>query len=180
MDVYLERIVAKKKSLLQSILPFLYFAIAGVLTFMLFPVMMKQPILSSFSVLIIAALFYGAWYLSKKTNIEYEYILTNDELDVDKIFNKSTRKRILTVSVKKFDEMRPAKGKAFSDALSDSSYAVKLDASFGEGSEDRYYASFINKKDEKMLLVFNPTEQMLKNIKMFNPRNVFLDEAKEA
>lgn len=37
-----------------------------------------------------------AYHLTTQLNIEFEYILTNDEIDVDRIINKSKRERLAT------------------------------------------------------------------------------------
>ena len=42
--------------------------------------------------LVVVGLIFGASYLTKGMNLEYEYILTNNALDVDKIMNKERRK----------------------------------------------------------------------------------------
>ncbi len=38
-------------------------------------------------------------------NKEYEYILTNNELDIDVIYNRSRRKRVMTIDLKKIEVM---------------------------------------------------------------------------
>ena len=70
--------------------------------------------------------------------------------------------------------MAPAEGNEFLKALNSHDIKVKLDASLGEGSANRYYAIFMNKKNDKMLLVFNPTEQMQQVLKRNNMTRVQL------
>lgn len=43
-----------------------------------------------------AAALYGGYYLTTKLDVEYEYIFTNGEIDVDKITAQRSRKRLIT------------------------------------------------------------------------------------
>ncbi len=173
MDVYLEYMVKPKKTVMQTLFCISYYLIAIALAFVL--AVVHIPYIILFYPALVFVLFYGAYKLSRRYSVEYEYIVTNDELDIDRITAKKERKRLLTVSARKFEIMAPAKGEGFEKAKNDSNIIVKLDASLGEGSENRYYAIFINKKNEKMLLVFNPTEAIQKALKQANMRNVYLE-----
>jgi len=174
MDVYLEYMIKKKKTPVEHIITLGYYLLAFAVSYVL---LFVKYITMFYPALVVGA-FWLAWYMSRKFNVEYEYILTNDELDVDRIIAKRIRKRLLTVSVRKFEIMEPAVGEAFEKAMADSSIQVKFDASLGANSENRYYAKFINKKGEKMILVFNPTDNMLRAMKQSNMRNIRLEEGK--
>lgn len=52
--------------------------------------------------LLSAAIGFGTWYLYTAQNIEYEYVISGDELVITKIINESKRKPMLTVSLMKF------------------------------------------------------------------------------
>ena len=52
--------------------------------------------------LLSAALGFLTWYLVFTSRIEYEYIISGDELTVTKILSQSKRKPMLTVSITKF------------------------------------------------------------------------------
>lgn len=173
MDIYLEYMVKPKKTTMQILYCIAYYLLAAALS-ALFAVL-HIPYIIMFYPALVFVFFWGAFKLSRRYSIEYEYIVTNDELDVDRITGKKERKRLLTVSARKFEIMAPAKGGEFEKALNNPDIRVKLDASMGEESENRYYAVFINKKNEKMLLVFNPTMEMQKALKQANMRNVYLE-----
>ncbi|UKI37385.1 MAG: DUF6106 family protein [Clostridiales bacterium] len=55
---------------------------------------------SSFVLLIDAGVVYGAYILITHFNVEYEYILTNGDIDIDKIIAKKKEKK----SFELFDE----------------------------------------------------------------------------
>ena len=50
--------------------------------------------LSALAPILIFGILFGAWKLTGRFNIEYEYIITNGTMDIDKIINKSSRKRV--------------------------------------------------------------------------------------
>ncbi|MBQ3942745.1 MAG: hypothetical protein II669_00320, partial [Elusimicrobia bacterium] len=95
MDTFFEQIVPVKKTANQI------FAVIGiwllaVLISILAVFLLGLDILATITLFIIFGAFYGAYKLSGRFNLEYEYILTNGTFDVDKIMSKSSRKRLLT------------------------------------------------------------------------------------
>ena len=92
MDTFFEQIIAIRKTgkTIAAIMG-IWFA-ALILCFVLY----IFPILSTLSLLLIVGILYGAYKLSSMLNVEYEYIITNGPMDVDKIINKSSRKRMLS------------------------------------------------------------------------------------
>ena len=92
MDTFFEQIIAIRKTgkTIAAIMG-IWFA-ALILCFVLY----IFPILGTLSFLLIVGVIYGAYKLSSMLNVEYEYIITNGTMDVDKIINKSSRKRMLS------------------------------------------------------------------------------------
>lgn len=93
MDTFFEQIIAIRKTG-KTIA-----AIAGIwlLAFVLcFLIFMFGGMLMPLSILLIAGVLFGAFKLSVRFNIEYEYIVTNGTMDIDKIINKGSRKRVTT------------------------------------------------------------------------------------
>lgn len=116
---------------------------------MFFALALGFTLLILFSVGILAL---GIWLLSG-VNVEYEYILTNNELDVDKIIGRRKRKRMITVDVSKaaeFGEFPPAE-----DVEAD----VTVHATTGTQKDARYllaeHAGY-----GKVKIIFNPNERM--------------------
>lgn len=171
MDTYLEYLVKQKYTPVKIILIIGIYLLAGVVSFLSFFLAVRNPLVMQFVVLIWAIFFFGAWWITQKMCVEFEYIVTNDEIDVDRIIAKKTRKRLLTVSVRSFDEFGIA-DKSKIDNIKKNGIKVVLDASSGSKNNDAYYAVFDNKKGERMLLIFNPTGRMLDTFKIYNPRVV--------
>ena len=86
MDVFIEYMV-KKQNTGKDILLKIFYAGASVVilvgSFLFIPLLGQM--FSMFAPLIGFGAVFGAWYLITSMNVEYEYILTNGEMDVDKI-----------------------------------------------------------------------------------------------
>ncbi len=172
MDTYTEHIVKQKYSLKAVLITVFLYLLATVLSYITVILSFSYPLVMQFAFALVVGYYVGVWFITQRFNIEYEYIVTNDELDVDKIMSRKTRKRMLTISVKKFDEFGKAEGTRFEELMNNPEIQVKFDASISKKSEGRFYALFVNKKEQKMLLIFNPTEKMLKMFRMHNPGRV--------
>ena len=94
MDTFNEQIVKINHGAKNISLKILLWGAALFLSFVTF---LFIKYLSTLAIIIVGALFYGAFKLSSRLNVEYEYILTNGELDVDKIIAQSTRRRMVTL-----------------------------------------------------------------------------------
>jgi uncharacterized membrane protein len=121
-------------------------------------------------ILIIAGVGYGVYFLFKRFDIEYEYILTNDELDVDKVIARESRKHLLTVRVTDFEILAPMT-EEYKNEYSQTSIMKKIDVSSSAKSPKRMFAVYGAGKD-RTLLIFEPPQKMLNGIKTFIPRRV--------
>ena len=108
MDTFFEQIIPLRKTG-KAIA-----AIAGIwlLAFIIcFLLVLFMAYLGSFSLLLAAGALFGAFKLSTRFNVEYEYIVTNGTMDIDKIISKSSRKRVLTFelqTVSRIEKFNPS------------------------------------------------------------------------
>lgn len=171
MDSFMEYMIAEKqtaKTVLKKI--GIYFA-ALLLTFVSFIVMLMFPsVLIGFLPMVIAIIFYAAYRITTSFDVEYEYILTNGELDVDKITNKRRRKRLMTIHCKSFTAFARVGDKEFLQE-ENAEFARVIDASAKSSALEDYYAVFY-KNGQKIKLVFNPTQKMIETFKIYAPRVV--------
>ncbi len=162
MDVFCEYIVKVKKNPAELTISALGIILAVILLgFSLF--FLFTPF-SSFVLLIDAGVVYGAYILITHFNVEYEYILTNGDIDIDKITAKRKRKRVLSFSTKEFEIVAPYK--------QGENYTNVLDLGT-RNYENAYYAVF-SKDGQKKTLVFNPPQKMIEAMKTYSPRTVHL------
>lgn len=98
MDTFFEQIVPIKKTAKDYLAIFGIWFAALLLSFL--AIAFLPPSVFALSIALIFIIFYGAFTLSKRLFIEYEYIVTNGTLDVDKIIAKSSRKRVMSIEIK--------------------------------------------------------------------------------
>ena len=169
MDIFVEYIVKRKKGKKEYV-KIAAIVVAAIVLAMLTPMLMLVPVVGSLSVLCTAAVIFGAYYLITSLNVEYEYILTNGELDVDTIINRRNRKRLITVQAKNFEILAPVGTDEYKNE-ENGRFTRVIDASSANIENKAYFAVF-NKDGQRIKLVFEPTEKMLDVFETKVPRNV--------
>ena len=103
-----------------------------------------------------AGSFFLFKFLMESTAYEYEYIVTNDDLDIDKITGQRSRKRLITISLRTVKEMGRYNGEALSAD-------VTVVAHDGTG-QDIWYLIAESNNYGNVALLFNPDERTITNI----------------
>ncbi len=96
MDTFFEQIVVIKKSAKNYALIIGIWLLAIILAYL---ALCFLSALFVFAVAIAGLIGYGAYRLTKMFFVEYEYIVTNGTLDIDKITAKSSRKRVMSFDI---------------------------------------------------------------------------------
>lgn len=108
---------------------------------------------------------YLAYLLLTGTSIEYEYIVTNNDLDIDKISGKRKRKRLITVKLNTVTEWG-----AYEEGKGGGAEATVM-ASDGTGN-GLWYIMAKHEKYGDVMVIFNPTETTAVNINCGVPHGV--------
>lgn len=125
------------------------------------------------TLLFVVALAAGiaAFIVGLHSNLEYEYLYLDKEIIVDKIMNKTRRKRAEVLEVTRMEILAPIHSHQL-----DSYRNRKLkttDYSVGEEQKpDARYVMYYN-GDRRILL--SPSPEFLKAVRMAAPRKVFMD-----
>lgn len=163
-DVFIERMVKKRtdsKDIAILILSILAVFILGFLSLTFVP---------SFAFFVIVAAAFGAYKLSSMRNLEFEYSLTNGYMSVDKIMNRSSRKRLTAFECKDIEDMGEyEKNKA---RLQNHQVQTRLFTSEFSDGREAWYVLVNTKKTGKTLLVFSPDEDLLEAVKKFLPTHL--------
>ncbi len=170
-DVFIEHMVRRKSDSRLVAVKLLIAVAAFTAILALFALLMLVPSLLTFIPLLIAGVIWGAWILIRRRNLEFEYILTNGELDVDKIIARRTRKRVLSVDCRGFDILAPMT-KEYLREYDSASIAKRVDASSSPESDRRWFAVFNGKDSARTLLIFEPSEKMLEVFRRLIPRKM--------
>ena len=153
MDTFVEQIVAKKKGGKEYGIIFLVILAALVLTaalFLLFPPLM----------VLVVGIGYGAWWLITSQNVEYEYSVTNGDIDIDQIIAQRKRKRIVSVSGSKIESLVPYNAAEYANRHFDRTVmaAPSMEAA-------TWCFTYHSKKNGHTLVVFSPEERVLNALK---------------
>jgi len=102
MNEHIEVLVAVKPRILYNIGKILLWIVTvlSILAFMM-------GILGILSILLAIAAGFLAYFLGLRADIEYEYSLTDKEIDIDVIFAKQKRKSITSIDLTKMEIMAP-------------------------------------------------------------------------
>ena len=161
MDTFFEQLVTIKKDFKTILL------ITAIWLFALLIIafLLLTFILGGITIIAVFGIGYGAFKLSSLFNVEYEYIITNGVLDIDKIINKSSRKRLLTLDLRNVTRLE------------------KHNSSFTENINKKLLINSCNKDDENALfliaeaegksssyLVFSPDERLRSAMKKYVPK----------
>lgn len=91
-------------------------------------------------------------YLVSNMDVEYEYIITNDEMDIDKIIGRRKRKRLITIDLRSAEDFAPY------PAAEDVSVEATVHATTGY-ENNAYYMLVQHGVYGKVMLIFNPNEK---------------------
>ncbi|NLM78216.1 MAG: hypothetical protein GX173_09040 [Ruminococcaceae bacterium] len=169
-DTFIEKIVQRRKTGKDAlkIIGLLGAALVLLIALLILGQIFGQYI--SFLVpLLLVGIFYGLWFFMTGLNREYEYIVTNGDLDIDMIINRRRRKRIFAGKAKDFEVMARVDSDDYREAQK-GKYTL-LDCSASLQAPDNWFV-LTEYKGERTLLVFAPDERMLKSMKRFNPSKI--------
>lgn len=149
MDRYSEQLVTKVRTMSDTVkivtVILLSALIAGAAVFF--------ALVSGLLILVflgIGIFFLGVWLVSGMS-IEYEYIVTNTELDIDKIIGKRKRKRMITIDLTRADDFAP---------LGDTSPDCDVIVSASSGTDKNIHYLLAEHSDYgKVKVIFNPNKK---------------------
>lgn len=155
MDTFFEQIVKKKKSFTEWLI------ILGGIAAGIVLIALSWIFLGSLGAIIIVGVLYGAWWLITMQNKEYEYCVTNGDIDIDLIIARRSRKRIVSVVKRKIEVLAPySVGSVRKDGFS----RIVI-ASESEKENGLWYFTYHSKKNGHTLVVFHPNERVLNALK---------------
>ena len=107
-------------------------------------------------------------FLFKRMNVEFEYVYFNGDLDIDKIMDMQSRKKVFSANIKEMEVIAPTG----SVGLHPYQRTKTLDFST-HNPEDKAYEMVTLFKGETVKVIFNPNEKILNGMKNMAPRKVF-------
>lgn len=168
MDTFFEQIVKKKKSLSSWAL------IVGVVLLAVVLIALVW-IFGILAVIATVGIVYGAWWLATTQNVEFEYCVTNGDIDVDKIVARRKRVRLVSVSGRKIRALAPYDPQK---PLGKFQRTVLVAPSLNE--EGLWYFTYHSKKNGDTLVVFMPDDRVLGALYDGLPKLTQMDTARAA
>ena len=178
MDIFCEYMVKHKKTMKDNLIAVGLVCLALLLSLILIFVMLTVKTgLGGILLLLLVGVWYGAVYLIRRRNLEFEYILTNGVLDIDKIMARSARKRVISINFKDIDVCAPAKDENFRHKLENKDSGAKILDLSGNIEDDNVYFVELVKEGQLFRVFSQPNANILNGIKHANPRQVTVREA---
>ncbi len=166
-DTICEQLVTMKKDGKYYAKFFGVWALAFVLVWLLVLVWFVNPSWMGFLILLAFGVFYGAIKISTMFYTEYEYIVVNKDLDIDKISGKAKRKRLITVKLPDV-ELLGVYDETAKKSLESRQFNEVHDCA--EAGEDTYYMAVKHAKRGNVLVIASFNEKLLAAVKHSVPR----------
>lgn len=158
-DFYTEQLIKKKmtgKDIMIKI-GMIALTVLSVLVVFIFPMGIILPV----------ALIVIDVFVFRGLNLEYEYLFVNGDLDIDKIMNKSKRKRVFSMNVADMEVLAPVNA----GELMQFQRAKVSDYTSNSGNAD-VYAMVVLEKGVHRKILFEPNEEIVEGFYMMAPRKV--------
>lgn len=169
MDTFFEQIVKKKKGATEWVIIVAIIVVAAAL------LVLAATFLAMYIIIAGVGIVYGAWWLATTQNVEYEYCVTNGDIDVDKIVARRKRTRLVSVAGRKIRALAPYDP---AEPLGKFQRTVMAAPSLKE--EGLWYFTYHSKKNGDTLVVFQPDDRVLGAFYDGLPKLTQMDTARAA
>lgn len=163
-NVYLEHMVKREDKTAQILKKIAMIVLAVLVNGFI----LLHPVLILFISLSATITFFAFFIFWGRISREYEYIYTDGLLDIDVIYGRANRKRLLSVDARKFQFMAPYDCAQYRTRI-DAKYDKNIDATRGTIT-DRTYCGVVTRDDGKTYkLLFEPSDEILEAMRHYIP-----------
>ena len=166
MDTFIEKIVTKQRTSKDSMISVGIVIAAIILSVMILFI----PIINNLALVFIVGIAYFAYYLIKSTNLEFEYSVTNGDIDVDKIIAKKRRKRVFSATTNDIEIVAKLKSDKYSSEYKNIRNRIEA---VGNIDSNEVYFIVAPYKGQRTIVFFEPDQRMIDAFRMKIPRKVF-------
>lgn len=167
MDIFIEHLVKKKTTVLDVLIR-IGLVLAAIVALSLVFAVPSDSVWSMVVVFVACGALFGGWYVFTGLSIEYEYAVTNGEIDIDKIIAQRKRSRLVTIKAQNIEKF----GKYTPDVQIPGTIDTKLVACDTVKSPDVYYIVFRHNDRGRTMVVMNMPERVFAGIKNYLPREL--------
>jgi hypothetical protein len=163
-ETYVECMVKRKPNLGMKLLYAVLIALTALLVLV--------GLVMGFVLLVVAGVFAAlTYFVYLNTEIEYEYLYVDRQLFVDKVLNRSRRKKIASYDLERMEILAPITSYQLDSYRNRTAQVVDYSSHEKKEPDPRFSLYY----DGKMQIVFEPSPEMVKAIAMIAPRKVFKD-----
>ncbi|MDO5124463.1 MAG: hypothetical protein Q4D44_07360 [Eubacteriales bacterium] len=163
MDSFCEQVVKREFGIKQKLAVLVIIAIfalaefATIVAYVLIPSAFIIAITLSIAIAAVAVILFS---VSRIKNVEFDYSVVGNILAVDKVINKSRRKKVARIEIGNIEELFEASEENYPKDR----YARKIDVSNGT-NEGKYYCVYREPNRGKCLMTFSPKQKILDGMK---------------
>ncbi len=165
---YKEYLIKRNKNAKEKFLTLLLYLAATVLAVICFTLLMG---FGGIGLLLAVGMYFGAYKISARFNREYEYTITGDGVDIDVIYNKTSRKRLISFSVREAVVLASLKDENHKHYLK-GAFDKEISAITNSRDANVYFA--VVETDGRTLVKFEPPYAALEILKKHAPSKVFM------
>ena len=165
---YKEYLVKRNKNGKEKILTLLIYLAATVLAFICLSLLMG---FGGIGLLLTVGMYFGAYKISARFNREYEYTITGDGVDIDVIYNRTSRKRLISFSVGETIVLASVNDENHKHYLN-GTFDKEISATTNSKDANVYFA--VLEADGGTLVKFEPPCAALEILKKHAPSKVFM------
>lgn len=120
---------------------------------------------------VVTLMVLAVWILWRRASREYEYIFTDGSLDIDVIYNRSSRVHVVTFDCPFCRLIAPATDERYQKQIYEQKYDKTIYAGKGSITDETYV--IIGNVGDKLYRVFiDPNEKILDAMYAFSPKNM--------
>lgn len=174
MDVFSETLVKRKfnkqerKKIKILFATLLICSVVFILAIPAVALMLRVGGIITVSLIAYAVIIFLVWRTLKKMQLEYEYIIVNDTLDIDEIVAQKKRTRLLSLELKTVE----AAGRYTQGQFEGRAFETVIHAEKNLEGHENFYITLSHPTARRTLLVFTPDEPMLSALHKTLPRQV--------
>lgn len=174
MDNFREEIIVRQSGRvffsIMYILTVLFMIVFGIITFIsLSPVFTMQfesmNLMSVITLILSGVITFLLWRHKDTLRTEYEYTLTNGEMDFAKVMGNKRRKHLLTLQLKTVEQGGPVESDAY-NRLSSGPNVKKLDLTLNTNTVQ--YFLYYARDGARNIIILEPSGEMVRLMRSYN------------
>ena len=170
-DVFKEQLVKRRPNMQTT----LYKSLVVFASLILAALVLFIEILAVFAPLFWLIIIFFAYFIFRRLAVEYEYALTNNELDIDIIYGKAKRKRGFSGNVKDIEAFRQMGSSEMEHSFSSANARLN----FLGNNEGVGYEFLISRGGKKTRITFEPNDDILAAILPYLKRGTYPNNMKK-